>query len=153
MGEANRFRTFWIAAVILLVLVTILGARNMASDRQYTDFDFDLGTGRMSVHKLIATVPREEWDTYFDKMREFAKANDLKIRVKRFRPGFDIFFVDLWRSDVLLLGGNVFNTPKFQTYLYVDPDKGGTPEVAAALVDSMKEFVSQVPGITIKQTK
>ena len=135
------------------MLATILGARNMTSDRQYADFDFNLGTGRMSVHNLIATVPREEWDTYFDKMREFAKVNDLKILIKRSKPGFDIFFVDLWRSDVLLMGGNLIDTSKFQTYLYVDPDKGGTLEVATALVDSMKEFIAQVPGITIKQTK
>ena len=51
------------------------------------------------------------------------------------------------------LGGNVFDTPEFQTYLYVDPHKGGTPEVAATLVESMKAFIAQVPGITIKQTK
>lgn len=135
------------------MLATLLWARNMASDRQYTDFDFDLGTGRKPEHELIATVLGEERDTYFAQIREFAKANDFKIRVKRFRPGFDIFFVDLWRSDVLLLGSNVFDTSVFQTHFYLDPEKGGTPEVVEAVVKSMMEFISQVPGIKIRQKK
>ncbi len=113
MAGANRFRTISIIVVVLLTLAGWIGARNMASDRQYTDFDFDLGTGRMSVHKLIATVPREEWDTYLAQMRDFAKANDFKIRIKRLKPGFDVVFVDLWRSDVLLLGATSSTLPSF----------------------------------------
>jgi len=125
----------------------------MASDRQYTDFEFDFGTGRTAVQKLIATVPRKELDTYFAKMREFAKAHDLKIRIKRLKPGFDAFFVDLWRSNVMVTGNNVADTPDFYVYVYIDPEKGGSAEMAAALVKSMKKFVSQVPGITIKKKK
>lgn len=131
----------------------ILGARNMASDRQYTDFNFDFGEGRKSVHDVRVIVPSKEWEAYFTQMREFAEANDFKIRIVRPKPEYDVFFVDLWRSDVALIGWNMFDMPELVTGFYVDPEKGGTPEVAATLVDSMKEFISQVPGITIKQTK
>ena len=125
----------------------------MVSEQQVAIYDFEHKAGRRAVHSTVVTVPREEWDTYFDKMREFAKSNDLKIRIKRLKPGFDIFFVDLWRRDAALGGGNVFDTPDFHTHFYIDPDKGGTPELAGALVESMKEFVSQVPGVTIKQRR
>ena len=135
------------------MLALILGARNMASDRQYTDFDFDFGTGRKSVHSITATVPREELDTYLAQMRDFAKANDFKIRIKRLKPGFDVFFVDLWRSNVMVTGNNVSDTSNFYGHIYIDPEKGGSAEMAAALVKSMKEFISQVPGVTIKQRR
>jgi len=153
MGEANRFRTLCIAAVSLLMLVVWIGARIMVSEQQVAIYDFEHKAGRRAVHSTVVTVPREEWDTYFDKMREFANGNGLKVRIKRLKPGFDIFFVDLWRPDAALTGGNVFDTPDFHTHFYIDSDKGGTPEMAAALVESMREFVSQVPGVTIKQTK
>ena len=125
----------------------------MASDRQYTDFDFDFGTGRKSVHSITATVPREELDTYLAQMRDFAEANDFKIRIKRLKPGFDVFFVDLWRSNVMVTGNNVSDTSNFYGHVYIDREKGGSAEMAAALVKSMKEFISQAPGVTIKQRR
>ncbi len=125
----------------------------MASDRQYTDFNFDFGEGRKSVHDVRVIVPSKEWETYFSQMRKFAEANDFKIRIVRPKPYYDVFFVDLWRSDAALIGWNMFDLPELLTGFYVDPEKGGTADVAAALVESMKEFISQVPGITIRQTK
>lgn len=125
----------------------------MASDRQYEDFDFDFGVGRQSVHNLIATVPPSRWDLYFAKMREFAKENNFKIRIARLKPDHGIFFVDLWRNDVAMMGGNVFDTPDFHTHVYIDPVKGATNDMADALVERMKVLLTKVPGTTIKQTK
>ena len=153
MARANLFRITSIIVVGLLMLAVWTGVRVMVSEQQIVEYDFEHKAGRRAVHSTVVTVPREEWDTYFDKLRGFAKANDLKIRIKRLRPGFDIFFVDLWRRDTALSGGNVFDTPDFHTHFYIDSDKGGTPEMAAALVESMREFVSQVPGVKIKQRR
>ena len=113
MAAANIFRALWITALGLLSLATILGARNMASDRQYTDFNFDSGEGRKSVHDVRVLVPSKEWEAYFTQMRDFAKANDFKIRIERLKPGFDVFFVDVWRSNVLLLVATPSTLPSF----------------------------------------
>jgi hypothetical protein len=86
-------------------------------------------------------------------MKQFAKTNDFKIRVARLRPDYDVFFVDLWRTSVMLTGGNVFDDPDFHVHVYIDPDKGGTMEMADSLVDGMKEAMSQIPGVTVKQRK
>jgi len=99
------------------------------------------------------TVPRKQWDTYFAQMREFAEANDLKIRVARLKPDQDVFFVDLWRADVALIGGNFPDAPEFVAGVYIDPSKGGSIEMADALVERMKVSLAKVPGITVKQTK
>ncbi len=123
----------------------------MASERQFKDFNFDFGTGRQAVLGLVVTVPRPQWDAYFERMKVFAKENDLKIRIARLKPGHDIFFVDLWRTSAMVTGGNVFDDTEFQVHVYIDPDKGGSKEMADSLVEGMKQAVAEIPGVTVKE--
>jgi hypothetical protein len=53
----------------------------------------------------------------------------------------------------MVTGSNVIDTTDFYGHVYIDPEKGGSAEMAAALVKSMKEFISQAPGVTIKQRR
>jgi hypothetical protein len=135
------------------MMATLVGGQAMDAEPVPERHNFDFGTGRKSVYKVRATVPREQRDRYFSQMRRFAKANNLKIRIAPFDPMPRITFISLWREDVMLTGGNVFDPNEFIIPFYIDPKKGGTPEVATALGESMKEFISQVPDITIKQRK
>jgi hypothetical protein len=131
----------------------LMGAYLVMSDRLRERHDFDWGSGRASVHKLVATVPREEWGAYFGQMREFARESGLKIRVARLKPDRDIYFVDLWRDNVMLTGGNVFDSPEFHSAIYIDPDKGGTVAMADVLFDRLKQILQKVPGAAIEQSK
>ncbi|MFN3623861.1 MAG: hypothetical protein ACK4TP_07330 [Hyphomicrobium sp.] len=45
------------------------------------------------------------------------------------------------RSDTILTGGNVFQTPDFHFHLYIDPAKGGAASSARELVESLKRFM------------
>jgi hypothetical protein len=123
----------------------------MASDGQSMDFDFQ--AGQNSVHEVSATVPTKQWDAYFTQMKEFAKENGLQMRITRVHPDHDVFFVDMWRGDIALIGWNVFGDSKFITGFYVDAAKGGTVPTADVLVESMKQTLAKVPGIVVAQTK
>jgi hypothetical protein len=150
MAFASRIRA-WIIALGILVLVVLIGVRFMASESQSNDFDFQ--AGQKSVHDVSVTVPRNKWDTYFTQMKEFAKENSLQIRIARVHPDHDVFFVDMWRGDIALVGGNVFDSPEFVTGFYIDQTKGGTVAAADVLVESMKQTLANVPGIVVAQTK
>jgi hypothetical protein len=99
------------------------------------------------------TVPSDKRDAYFKRMQEFAEGNDFKMRIGRVSPDAEVFFVDLWRSDTVLTGGNVFDTPDFHFHLYIDPARGGAASSARELVEGLKRFMWAGLGIAVRDEK
>ena len=75
------------------------------------------------------------------------------MRIGRVEPNADIVFLDLWRSDTILTGGNVFDKSDFHFHLYIDPSKGGTASRARMLVEDLRRSMSSDLNITVRDEK
>jgi hypothetical protein len=151
MASVNRSQVLLVSVLGLLALGTLIGAHLMSNDNVAERNDFDFSAERKSLHNLLVTVPVQMREPYLRRMKEFAIANELKFRIGHSVK--DVLFLDLWRPDVILTGGNVFEPSEFQFHEYIDPAKGGSEDRASALVDRMKEALADMPGITVTEVK
>lgn len=114
-----------------------------------TTYTFDFGEGRSAVSALKITVPQDQWERFFGDIKKFAERNNFEVRVARPKPDKDLVFVDLWRPDMAISGGNVFESLEFEIAFYIDPGKGGTREVAAEVEQALKNAIASVPGAKV----
>lgn len=153
MGSTIKTQLWLIGGLGILGLVLVFGVWIMPGEVAGDRHDFDFGTPRKSVANIVMTVPSEKRDAYFKRMQDFAEGNELRMRIGRVSPDAEVFFIDLWRSDTMLTGGNVFDTPDFHFHLYIDPAKGGAASQAKVLVESLKRSMSSELGITVRDEK
>ena len=114
-----------------------------------TSYTFDFGEGRSAVSALKITVPQDQWERFFGDIKKFAERNNFEVRVAKPKPDKDLVLVDLWRPDMAISGGNVFESLEFEIAFYIDPDKGGTPESAAGVASDLKDTIAKVPGVQV----
>jgi hypothetical protein len=138
-------RAIWLTAAGFLALALLLGARLMPD----TSYTFDFGEGRPAVSALKITVPQDQWERFFGDIKKFAERNTFEVRVAKPKPDKDLVFVDLWRPDMAISGGNVFEPQEFEIAFYIDPEKGGAPEVAAEVEQALKNAIASVPGAKV----
>lgn len=120
------------------------------ADSTYT---FDFAEGRSAVSALKITVPEAQWGRFFGDIKKFAERNNFEVRVARPKADKDLVFVDLWRPDMAISGGNVFESQEFEIAFYIDPEKGGTQESAVEVATDLKDTVAKVPGVKVSQKK
>ena len=114
-----------------------------------TSYTFDFGEGRSAVSAIKITVPQYQWERFFGDIKKFAERNSFEVRVAKPKSDKDLVFVDLWRPDMAISGGNVFEPQEFEIAFYIDPEKGGTPEVAAEVEQALKNAIASVPGAKV----
>ena len=99
--------------------------------------------------KLV--VPHQSWGQFFSQLKGFAHSRRSAYCA---HPSHQRTVHDRYvGKDVAASGENVFAPEEFQIGFYVDPNKGGTPDTVARIVEDMKKYLSEVKDITITQTK
>jgi hypothetical protein len=92
------------------------------------------------------TISKERRPEFFDQLTKFAGANALVVRIGPTRPDGEHFFVQMWRSDIEIMGANPFNTEEFQIGFYRDSEDAIRSEAIDQLMESLRRYVSEVPG-------
>lgn len=146
---SNRVLAIALAAFGIALGSTVLLERKMAGE-MYT---FDPRAQPSAVYGLRVTVPPSSRVSFIRVVREFAASNGLAEKVRVVKPGTDLTYIDLWRSDIAVGGGNLFDAPDFELAFYIDPTRGGTVQAASQLADDFATAVSGVTGVTVARTK
>jgi hypothetical protein len=115
-------------------------------------YTFDSRAEPSAVYALRITVPQSSQGAFFAAIKAFAPANGFNAKVKRVKEGADLTFIDLWRDDMAIGRGNVFEAPDFELAFYIDPKKGGTEQKVLEVGGALEAAVSDVSGVSVVRT-
>lgn len=86
----------------------------------------------------------------FEQLEKFADASDFDINIGPTTPEGDTFNIYMSRKDVMVIGDNVVDLSTFDISFYdKDPANPVSEEVIDDLVNDLKNFISEIPGVEI----
>jgi len=136
-------------ALSLAVVAVVCLEREMQAD----SYSFNPREQPSAVYGMRVVVPQSSQDAFFAAVKSFAGANGFQEKVRSIKAGSNLTYIDLWRLDIAIGGGNLFEAPEFELAFYIDPTKGGSLQAATKLADDLTRLVSELPGVSVAQTK
>lgn len=116
-------------------------------NKRYT---FDPSAAVFSRRTMQVNAPKETWEMMFANLEEFSEANGFTAHVRRIKKDVDLILVDLWREDVSIGGGNVFQVDQFLWQFHFDPTKGGSMATVEELIPSLEKELLAVEGVSVE---
>ena len=138
-----------VSAVCLAVTSAMFLEREMQADT----YTFDPRAQPTAVYGMQVVVPKSSREAFFAAVKTFASVNGFKERMKLVMTDSDLTYIDLWRSDIAIGGGNFFEAPEFELAFYIDPNRGGSVQAATKLGEDLAGIVADVPGVSVSRTK
>lgn len=103
------------------------------------------------IHKMDVTVKKEQFDDFFDKLREFSNSNDFEFKMTVVHPNGERFSLGMQRADIWIAATNPFDVGEFRFGVY--PVSGHTISIAClnVLLQDLKSLIGEVEGAIISE--
>ena len=135
---------------ILSAAALAASAAWLAEVRMSKRYTFDPSAAVFSHRTMQVNAPKEAWERMFVNLEEFSAANGFTAHIRRVKKDVDLILVDLWREDISIGGGNIFQVDQFLWQFHFDPTKGGSMAVVEELIPSLEAELSTVQGVSVE---
>ena len=121
-------------------------------------FIYSLGTKNSSekfpIRTLLLQIDKDKREELFVQLRQFSEKNDLEFHLSFYKNG-EVFFVEIYGDQLEILAQSI---PGISGEIRVDiyeanPSKPPSQETVNKLYDGLKEFINQIPNLTIIEEK
>lgn len=135
-----------IAFICVVIGLTFGWERAMATDSD----------SQLPRETIIAVVENNDArDRLFDRLKEFSDRQAFAIRIAPSDPIGESFLIQMWREDIKVIGVNTIEPTSFDLGFF-DTCPASVPlrtDLFDLLVNDFKNFMSDVPGVTLQAKK
>jgi hypothetical protein len=111
-------------------------------------------SGQLPRRKIVITIDTSQRPAVFDQLRKFADKHDFVIMIDTRPPGVEGFYIDMYRRDIEINGTNPFAPEEYKLGIYdADRNRPVSDAVLDNLVNELKNFINEVPDVTIIEEK
>jgi len=144
---ANRRKL--IAITSLIILLWILGCIGPA------DFAPKNSDGNLPIRVLRITIDEGQREELFARLREFADKHAFEFLIREAGPNGKGFFVEMLRDDLYINAVITRVDPKIVSigFYNKDPANATPAETIDKLLNDLKNFISEIPNVTITEEK
>jgi hypothetical protein len=99
---------------------------------------------------VTIVIDQNQRDDLFIQLEKFAEKWQYAMRIAPTDPSNEYFRVDMWRSDIKILGAYLSNSNTFQTaFFYTESTRPVPKRYLDEEAEDLETFISQIPGATI----
>lgn len=140
----KRKRLIMIASLVLLCIFGCIGLAEIAQKGSE-------GQAPIRVLKISIGVDRRE--ELFAQLRKFADKHGFEIYIRDVEVIPEGIFIEMYRADLEILAGSAASDPAtIELGIYERDPKNPTPdETVDELVNDLKNFISEIPDVTITE--
>jgi len=109
------------------------------------------GNIEVPVGTITVNVERRAREAFFEQIKNFGGKHGFAVRIAPIRPDNEHFTVELWRSDLKVLGDNPFDQidpAQFRISFYQNGQHPVPARLLEFVVNDLKRFIAEVPGTT-----